>query len=245
MVVVIPCYNEATRLPVDRIVEDCRAFTSLIFVNDGSTDDTAAVLDELAERIRQAGGQAAIHTLARNCGKGEAIRQGILLHLAGDDGELPVAYTDADLSTPLGELPRLVTVLSATHSDLVIGARVALMGREIKRSLIRHYVGRIAATLISEILALPVYDTQAGAKVFSASAARLLFRDPFLSRWLFDCELLLRARQAALPIYEEPLRRWIHQEEGSKIHPGTYGRALVELVRIARAYRRRGPPKRS
>jgi hypothetical protein len=125
---------------------------------------------------------------------------------------------------------------------MVFGARVRLLGREISRQPARHYVGRVGATLISSSLGLAIYDTQCGAKLFRTSeTVREVFATPFLSRWLFDVEIIARYVQrtgrdaAAGAIYELPINVW-HDVKGSKVKPLDFLRALRDLQKIRRAY---------
>lgn len=208
-----------------------------MFVNDGSTDGTERVLRDLVDEINGKGGRATLVSLKENKGKAEAIRTGVAQYLRDAANGQTISFTDADLSTPLPELLRLERVMAREQSDIVIGSRVALLGRNIVRSNVRHYIGRLSATFISVLLSLKVYDSQAGAKVFSRSAAEAVFRDRFVSRWLFDCEILLRAKKMGLKVFEEPLMIWIHHGQDSKISLPSYLLSLKELFRIARAYR--------
>jgi dolichyl-phosphate beta-glucosyltransferase len=134
---------------------------------------------------------------------------------------------------------RLARRLLESDCDVLQGSRVRLLGKDIERSSLRHYVGRISATLISVVLDLPIYDTQAGAKVFSMRALNSsLFQEPFMSRWLFDCEIFLRARQLGLRVMEEPLERWHARTLDSKVNITSYLYSLRDLLRIRRRYRR-------
>jgi len=244
VVVVVPCYNEAARL--DRAA--FRDFSlpgrrlRFCFVNDGSRDDTSRVLQSLcAERA----GLGWAIDLPVNQGKAEAVRQGLLAAIAA--GPAIVGFWDADLATPLSELPRLHAVLEENpRVELVLGSRVRLLGRHIDRSAVRHYLGRVFATGASLTLGLPVYDTQCGAKLLRVTPAlgELLARR-FLTRWVFDVELLARFERAARGagpsveerVYELPLLRWT-DVPGSKVRPWDFVRSGLELVRIFRAYRR-------
>jgi glycosyltransferase involved in cell wall biosynthesis len=244
--VVVPCYNEARRLPADRFVEHAtrHAGRTFLFVDDGSTDATGQLLARTAARAPE---RLRFLTLERNRGKAEAVRRGVLLAL--EEGPRAVGYLDADLSTPLDALDDLEAILAEDPEvDLVLGARVKLLGREIERSAVRHYLGRVFATAVSVTLALPVYDTQCGAKLFRVGpGTRGLFRDPFLARWIFDVELLARMGTEPgdhLPldrrIYEVPLKVWRHAA-GSKIGPLDFLRAAIDLARIRLRY---GPSRR-
>jgi glycosyltransferase involved in cell wall biosynthesis len=239
LVLVVPCYNEAGRLDVEAFLACAAARPSLrlLFVDDGSADATGEVLARMAAA---APANVAVVTLPANAGKAEAVRQGVLAGLAA--GPAYVGYWDADLSTPLAALDDFLTVLQARPQvDVVLGSRVLLLGRDIRRLAWRHYLGRVFATAVSLTLDLPVYDTQCGAKVIRAGAAAAgLFAEPFRSRWIFDVELL--ARYLAVPVrdggpprrarlYELALRSWRHRS-GSKLRPGGYVRAAVDLARI-------------
>lgn len=241
--VVVPCFNEADRLDRDAFERaELRGHQlRLHFVDDGSTDGTGEVLEELCAQQPSALG---FSQLPENVGKAEAVRHGLSIGLA--EGHDYVGFWDADLATPMSELVEFVRVLEdRTQVDVVLGARVALLGRRIDRRLHRHLYGRVFATAVSQTLALPVYDTQCGAKLFRANAdlQRVLDR-PFLSRWIFDVELLARyieryeARgvEADAKIYELALRRW-RDVPGSKVRASDAARAFLELSRIAREYR--------
>ena len=239
--IIIPCFNEAKRLPADELLAFLNQTTALSFlmVNDGSTDRTAALIDDLARRRPDK--ISSLH-LAANRGKGEAVRQGLLKALEAGSGA--VGYWDADLSAPLVEILRLRDILMQDQTlDAVIGARVKLIGRRIERKVWRHYAGRIIGTLISMALYLPVYDTQCGAKIFRASPGlNNLLIEPFQTRWLFDVEIIARSLMSfashgnmSLTFYEEPLESWSHVG-ASKIGPGDFPVIIRELWRIWRAY---------
>ncbi len=247
VVIVIPCYNEGDRLPA----EDFLAFLrqdpriQLVFVDDGSTDDTLIVLRRLGHAAR---GRVSILEMPRNCGKAEAVRRGCLA--AFEIGARYVGYWDADLATPLDAIADFLDVFDERPQvQLVCGARVQLLGRSIQRNSLRHYFGRIFATAASFTLRLPVYDTQCGAKLFAANRnMRLVFSEPFLTRWLLDVEIL--ARLLALErgqrsfsisdaVYELPLQQW-HDVKGSKVKPLDLPKALLALRAIHRRYLGRG-----
>jgi dolichyl-phosphate beta-glucosyltransferase len=245
--VVVPCFNEERRLDVGafrRAQLEGRQL-EIVFVDDGSSDGTRRVLERIqAERA----GPTAIVVQQPNAGKGAAVRRGWLDALARRPDA--VGYWDADLATPLSELPKFVEVLEQQPGvDVVIGSRVKLMGRTIERRAIRHYLGRVFATAASLALELAVYDTQCGAKLFRVTPAiARVFEPAFVARWVFDVELLARVlaghpdgRAAAeRSIYELPLDHWV-DVQGSKIKPVDFAKAAVDLAMIRARYgRRRG-----
>jgi glycosyltransferase involved in cell wall biosynthesis len=251
-VIVVPCFNEATRLPVERFTHFARRHPNaqFLFVNDGSTDDTRTVLDDLRQ---QAPRQFDAHHLPRNRGKAEAVRQGCLA--AFERNADRVGYWDADLATPLDAVPEFLHALDENpHFELVCGARVKLMGRAIHRQPARHYLGRVFSTVASLTLGLNLYDTQCGAKLFRATPRmKLAFARPFLTRWLFDIEILSRlcvlhrhGLGAALDTltYELPLREW-QDVAGSKVKAGDFFKAFAELAHIRRHYFRARLPLES
>src|SRR5262245_13863345 len=144
--IVVPCFNEAARLRADAFRAFCARTPGVdfLFVNDGSTD---ATLERLRELERTLAGRAGVLDLPRNSGKAEAVRQGMSAALkSGPDA---AGYWDADLATPLEEIPRFLAVLrERPEVDLVLGARVQLLGRTVRRSALRHYLGRVFATAV-------------------------------------------------------------------------------------------------
>ena len=255
--IVIPCYNESARLDVEafrRFVTPVHRVRFLL-VDDGSTDDTATVLDGLRASDPA---RFAVHSLSRNRGKAEAVRQGILRALEGDADA--VGFWDADLATPLEAIPEFCDRLAANPAlRMVFGARVKLLGRHVERSAVRHYLGRVFATAASTVLGLPIYDTQCGAKLFRAGdETRALFTQPFRTNWIFDVEILARFRRLCRSaelgplelgppelgppeqaIYELPLSRW-RDVAGSKVKPHDFFKAFFELGTIYWTYLRRG-----
>lgn len=241
--IVVPCFDEERRIDAERFVTASRDLgLRFLMVDDGSRDGTRRVLDAMATRLP---GRITVLALERNRGKAEAVRAGLLRAIA--EGAQRVGYTDADTSTPLAEVARLARELDRPEVDVVLGARVALLGRAIERSFVRHVLGRAFGTVASLILALPVYDTQCGAKVLRATPAlRAALAEPFLSRWAFDVELIgrllaPRGGVAATPVeafLEVPLERWTHVDDG-RLRAGGMLRTLVDLVWIARDLRRR------
>lgn len=241
---VVPCFDEARRLDLAAFAEGLRAAPglALTFVDDGSTDGTRARLEAFA---REAPDRVDVVALPENRGKGEAVRAGVLAALARAPDF--VGWWDADLATPLDEVPRLEAALDARPGTwLAMGARVAGLGTDIRRRALRHYAGRFVATWISRGLRVRTYDTQCGAKLFRAAATpRGLFDAPFVTRWLFDVEVLARLTRRHLDgegprvedlVVEVPLRRWT-DVPGSKVRATDFVRALLGVRRVRRHYR--------
>jgi dolichyl-phosphate beta-glucosyltransferase len=241
LALVVPCYNEAARLDPGAFVDFLTTHPRirLFLVDDGSDDGTADTL----ERIRAAA-PAAVTILRHsiNRGKAEAVRAGILEALS--QHAAVVGFFDADLSTPLRAVDDFLAVLRTRPTlELVLGSRVMLMGRDVKRKASRHYFGRVFATAVSHALDLPVYDTQCGAKMLRVNAATAtLFATPFRSRWIFDVELISRyLRLPVAPgapprrecIYELVVPEW-HDRPGSKLRWYDFLRAIVDLGYIWR-----------
>jgi len=238
---VIPCFNEAARLPRDSVRELLGdGDLELILVDDGSTDGTREVLESL---LAEAGERVTVLALPANRGKAEAVRQGLVSAL--DRADI-VGYADADFATPADEILRLAGAIRSSGADAVLGSRVAVLGAHIERNPLRHYLGRVFATGASTVLRRPVYDTQCGAKLLRVTGAlRAALARPFRSRWAFDVELLGRlwAADPSCEVIEVPLRRW-RDVGGSKIGPVAMARAGLELLLIAgdlRRARRAGP----
>jgi glycosyltransferase involved in cell wall biosynthesis len=241
--IVVPCYNEAGRLRSGEFPDWARRNPDLhfLFVNDGSTDSTQEKLDSLSracpERIRN-------YKLERNCGKAEAVRRGFQESFAS--GFDVVGYWDADLAAPLESIPRLCGLLEDGKVEGVFGSRVLLLGRQIRRNPVRHYVGRVFATCASLAIGLPVYDTQCGAKVFlNTVRLRQGFRTPFRVNWTFDVEILARflllerifGGHGIRDLFVEyPLERW-DDVAGSKLKARDFFRGAWEILKIAYGFR--------
>ena len=245
--IVVPCYNEADRLDVAAFLKFAaiEGRVRFLFVDDGSTDGTQRVIERLCRADRR---HFTLHALRENSGKAEAVRQGILL--AVERGAAAVGYWDADLATPLDEIPRFLDSLRHDpRRRMVLGARIRLLGRSIERRPVRQTLGRAFATVASTVLGLPIYDTQCGAKLFLVTdELRHAFERPFRSNWIFDVEVLARllllwpdGRQTAQEgaICELPLIHW-RDVAGSKVRPSDFFRAVGELADIYWTYVRRG-----
>lgn len=240
---VIPCYNEARRLNAGMFLSflDNDKGARLLFVDDGSRDNTLSVLETVCRGHED---RAGILRCDRNLGKAEAVRHGVL-HLLKHHSDPIVGFWDADLATPLESADRLRRVFDERPAvEMVFGSRVKLLGRQVERRVTRHYLGRVFATIVSGMLHLPIYDSQCGAKLFRVNSnLREAFADPFLSKWVFDIEILSRylkqyngdSKRLAQAIYEYPLETWV-DVSGSKVRAIDFLTAVVDLVRIRSRY---------
>lgn len=236
--IIVPCYNEETRLLQGEFLRYAtrNANIHFIFVNDCSHDGTGSILDELC---RQNPRQLMALHLPANLGKAGAVRAGFSQAFTG--GYRAIGFWDADLATPLAELNNFMALLADPQQQMVLGARVRLLGRRIERQTVRHYLGRIFATLASIVLGLTIYDTQCGAKLFvNTPALRQVFAKPFTVNWIFDVEILARyilltKYQGAAPLAdiacEYPLKKWL-DVPGSKLKAKDFGVAILEMVKI-------------
>ena len=229
--IVIPAYNEAARIagPLHTVIEylnDSPWEGEVIVVDDGSTDDTAGT----AERVfAEAGGRVAARVIRvePNRGKGHAVRTGLLAARA------PIAlFSDADLSTPITETPKLVAPIRSGEYDVVFGSRA------IDRNLIgvhqpwrREQSGRVFNLVMRLVTDLPYKDTQCGFKAFRMDVCRPVIEGGVIDRFGFDVELLFIARRAGLRLLERAVR-W-NDVEGSKVSflAGLHGFGELREVR--------------
>lgn len=236
--IVVPCYNEAGRLDPEIWLSFAEQHPNIgfLFMNDGSTDGTEAILDSLHERLPTAFER---YSTSVNRGKAEAVRHGMLWGLTRPVDY--VGYWDADLATPLETISTFINFLDDhPRFDLIMGSRIQLLGHVIQRSAIRHVLGRVFAFAAARTLGMTVYDTQCGAKLFRATrGVELVFADPFRTNWTFDVEVLsrlsflkLQYRDGEAPLlYEYPLPEW-RDVAGSKVQPADFFRAFGGLLTI-------------
>ena len=216
--IVIPCYNEEKRLPLDeyRSFIETTPNVLLCFVNDGSIDNTIHALEELKDTYPE---KVDVISYTDNVGKAEAVRNGIQ-HCNTKYNHSTIAYLDADLATSLPECLKLAENVNG-QIEFCFGSRIRLVGTTIHRKKQRWLVGRVIATFISHLLKLNVYDTQCGCKLFTKALSTQLFKDPFISKWLFDVEIFFRmfslyGRQHAIKkMLEVPLSLWVDRGDSS------------------------------
>jgi dolichyl-phosphate beta-glucosyltransferase len=215
LAVIVPAFNEAQRLTDNLLtllgyLQSYRTDAELIVVDDGSTDGTAQVAEELFARRPDVA--ARILRFAENRGKGHAVRAGLLAVQA------PIAlFSDADLSTPITELRKIIEPIEAGNYDIVLGSRAldrSLTGR--RQPWRREQGGKVFNAIVRLTTGLPFSDTQCGFKAFRMESARPIIERAQIDGFGFDVELLFLAQRAGLRMLEVPVR-WDHCE-GSKVH---------------------------
>lgn len=232
VLLIVPCFNEAKRIDMVRF-KNAPASVSFLFVDDGSLDDTSyqiqSSLDNRMHFLR----------LDRNVGKGEAIRRGVLYasERPEDFNFEWIGYWDADLSTPLYEVDNFLLYAATFYGevDAIFGSRVLRFGGDIQRHSHRHYLGRLFATVGRWFFGVGSYDSQCGAKIFKKAVLKRCFVDEFVSRWIFDVEIVLRLGNRG--IVEYPLKEW-RDVSGGKLNVfKTAFTVLGDIYRMRKKYR--------
>jgi len=230
--IVIPCYNEEKRLSINEFIEYSDTNIHLLFVNDGSTDLTIDVLNKIKEGRED---KTYVLNYIENKGKGEAVRNGVLEAKKWKSFSV-IGFLDADLSTSLSEASRLVSLFD-NKTLFVFGSRIMRIGVEIKRKWYRHILGRIFATVASNMLKIPVYDTQCGAKFFKSEIVEFLFIEKFKSNWTFDLEVFYRFLKKYKDLNitniakEIPLEKW-EDKSGSKLKLKHIIKIPIDLIKL-------------
>ena len=222
--IVIPAFNEESRIAKTlrltlNYLGNVSPESELIVVNDGSTDATATVTRDVFSEAK-----ITIRLLEDfpNRGKGAAVRSGLLA------AQRPIGlFSDADLSTPLEETPKLIEPIADGKIDIAFGSRAldrSLIGRH--QPWRREQAGRIFNLLVRLATGLPFWDTQCGFKAFRLDVCRPIFEAARIDGFAFDVELLYLAQRFGLRICEIPVR-W-NDAEGSKV------RFLQDSLRMLR-----------
>jgi glycosyltransferase involved in cell wall biosynthesis len=234
--IIVPAYNEGARLgkslrAIGTYLNDYPAETELIVVDDGSTDGTADAAREQLAAAKNV--RTSVISYQSNLGKGRAVRLGLMA------SRCDIAlFTDADLSTPITETPKLIDPIERGECDLAFGSRAidpSLIG--IHQPWRREQGGRVFNLTVRLATGLPFWDTQCGFKAFRMSACRPIIEGATIDRFGFDVELLYVAHRAGLRLSEVPVR-WDHAE-GSKVNPARdWYKTLTEVGRIRQQARR-------
>ncbi|MGI5923909.1 MAG: glycosyltransferase [Lentisphaeria bacterium] len=230
--VVIPCYNEASRLKrwCDLITANAFLDWEWIFVNDGSRDNSRQVLTAMAWDLEPYGMR--IVDLPQNRGKGAAVRAGFLAAT-----KPCVGYVDADLAASPLDFQFYLDDDVRQGRTLLLGIRLLNAEGLVQRNFFRHALGRIYQTLFSWCLGSTIYDSQCGFKLLASAKAKALAAEMRCDGFAFDAELLLFAqRRHGMRLREVPIA-WV-ERGGSSVRPWSAFRMLVDLWLIRRRLRR-------
>ena len=225
VLLIIPCYNEASRLPVDDYIKDTPLNCHMLFANDGSKDQTGVMLENLC-RKREG---FFVYQAISNKGKAHVIHDAFIF--AKESGLLKnyewVGFWDADLATPLFEISNFLNYqkMFSTESKALIGCRLNRYGAKVERAALRHYISRIFVTVTDLVLGVKAYDSQCGAKIFHQDIAEIALGKDFISKWVFDLEIILRV--GANTVLEIPVMQW-------KDIPGSKVKIFREIFRVAK-----------
>lgn len=238
--VVIPCYNEEKRLLSNEFLTflEKNSGYHLCFVNDGSKDNTLAVLNALAKDREN---HISVYNCEKNGGKAEAVRLG-MLHMAKREDLDYIGFLDADLSTDLADFDGLLKVIENSNYKVVSGSRIERMGAAITKESSRKIISKTINLIIRGILSMNFKDTQCGAKIFCKDVIEVAFKDKFITQWIFDVEIFKRIsnhyglEHAKTILSEHPLKRWTH-EDGSKLSTKDSFKIIGQLFQIAWHYR--------
>ena len=234
--IIVPAYNEATRLGTTlRVILDylnrSEEDAELIVVDDGSGDDTAVVAERAVVECGTV--SARVIRYEPNRGKGYAVRMGLLA--AGANIAL---FSDADLSTPITDTPRLVDPIRDNECDLTFGSRAldrSLIGAH--QSWRREQGGRVFNLIVRAATGLPYWDTQCGFKAFRMDVCRPLIEAAQIERFGCDVEWIYLAHLAGLRLREVAVR-WDHNEGGPLDASGNYSRNSLRMINEVRRIRR-------
>lgn len=221
--IIIPAYNEADRIPstlvdMDRRLADVDYSYEIIVVNDGSTDNTAAIVRNMAKMVRN----LKLVDAPANGGKGVAVRRGMLLAA----GTIRL-FADADNSTSVDQFAAMMPLFKE-GAGVVIGSRTAHGAfLDPPEPWFRRIPGRIGNLVFQAVLGLwGIWDTQCGFKAFTADAAERIFTLSTVSGWGFDVEILALAKRMGYAIREIPVR-WTNDTR-SHVHASAYLKVLRE-----------------
>lgn len=236
--IVIPCHNEALRLEPGKFSAflSHAATTHLLLIDDGSTDQTRQVLEQIRQMHPD---QVTVLSLPSRSGKGEAVRRGMMESFTLFPDIAVTGYMDADLSVSFEEMTRLFEKFNTVQKKYLLGSRIKKIGAVITRNEWRHFYSRIIATIVGSIIRLDVYDTQCSAKLFRRDIIEAVFSKPFRTNWLFDVEIICRLHSNYGDLnengLEEPLLEWT-ERKGSKLRWYSIFRVIREVFILKKYY---------
>lgn len=236
--IIIPAYNESKRIEgtlkeIALYLKRKAICSEIIIINDGSSDNTQSILESIKSRLETEKISFIILLNEQNRGKGYSVKKGI----NQAEGEY-ILFSDADLSTPIEELEKLLPFLENQH-DIALGSR-ALKNSQIlvAQSWYRERMGKVFNFLVQLLVLKGIKDTQCGFKCFKREAAKKIFSLMETDGFTFDVEVLFLAKRMNLKIIEVPIK-WLNSPE-SRVHPIRDSLAMLkELIRIRHKYRSR------
>lgn len=227
---IIPCYNEEKRINLEIFKQSPNIV--FIFVNDGSKDKTYELLKSNLDNANNY-----ILNLENNVGKAEAVRQGMLFALSLQEKFEWIGFLDADLAIPINEIKNFIIYHEYFYKDFeaVFGSRVQRLGSNIKKVLIRNILGKLFAKTICIIFKLNFYDSQCGAKIFKKNIIEKTFNKEFISKWLFDIEILMRLKKHK--IVEYPLKQSIELNNSNIRILNELPKVFFDVIKIWKKYK--------
>ncbi|MEI8134992.1 MAG: dolichyl-phosphate beta-glucosyltransferase [bacterium] len=238
---IIPAYKESSRIGVSlekifTYLEKQRYDSEVIIVDDGSPDDSVQVIQEIFKKysdLQFSRVTKRLIELGVNCGKGAAVQAGML----GATGEVRI-FTDADLSTPIHEVEKVISAISSGTYDIVVGSR-ALEGRKlvkVHQPWYREAMGRFFNLLVQTLVFRGIKDTQCGFKGFTAEAAEKIFSLQKVMGFSFDVEILYLAKKFNYRIKEVAVE-WYNDERTTVGALSDSAKMFLELLRIRGLHR--------
>jgi glycosyltransferase involved in cell wall biosynthesis len=230
--IIIPAYNEERRIgqsldEILRFLESQSFKAEVLVVNDGSADRTPQIVTDRMEAYDRAGSQLRLLTNDPNRGKGYSVRRGV----SEAKGEI-ILFTDADLSSPITESPKLIAPIAEGRADVAFGSRALnrkLIG--VRQSFLRDFGGRVFNFFLRLITGLEYRDTQCGFKAFRREVALPVFRLQSIERFGFDPEILYIARKRGLKLVEAPVV-WNHSDDSKVNYLRDSIDMMLDLIRI-------------
>ncbi|WP_245581615.1 glycosyltransferase [Rudanella lutea] len=239
--IIVPCFNEEIRFPFGSFLSFAKKHPTVLlcFVNDGSNDKTVALLRGIQAESPE---NISVFSMKKNGGKSEAVRQGMLYVHQKFNVEL-LGFLDADLATKPEEWLQMAQYRDQyPQFGAIIGSRIKRLGANIRRDDSRSLFSSVVKLAIKVILNASFQDTQCGAKVFHRSLVPYLFKQSFMTPWLFDVEIFLRLQKkfgkSSLQkgVLEYPLMHWTEVGE-SKLKLKHTIKIPMQLMQLYYQYR--------